>query len=159
HRLRTNEITIYRKRTDPLAGHRVLAASRVVREVDAEWATQLTAAFQDRHGRMWVAGRRGVGYLDGDRLIPVDGLPGGPARAIAEDSEALWVIHDERGVFRVRPDGSDVEHIPQETFGRQGLIVAAAADTNRTGVWLGFINGGVIFFANGRVQASYGAPQ
>src|SRR5262249_20492063 len=58
-----------------------------------------------------------------------------------------------------RPDGNDVEHIPQATFGRQGLIVAAAADTNRQGVWLGFINGGLIFFAEGRVQASYGALQ
>src|SRR5262249_31480536 len=151
HRLRNNEITIYRERTDPLALHRVSAGSRLVREVDAEWADHLMAIFQDRRGRMWVAGRRGVGYLDRDRLVPVEGLPGGSTRAIAEDSEALWVINDERGVFRVSPDGSDIVHISQTTFDRPDLIMAAAADATRKGVWLGFIKGGVVFFADGRV--------
>src|SRR5262249_34084563 len=55
--------------------------------------------------------------------------------------------------------GHNVENIPRTAFDRQDLIVAAAADPNHKGVWLGFMTGGVVFFADGRVQASFDTSQ
>src|SRR5262249_55999788 len=78
---------------------------------------------------------------------------------VGGDGGVVWVINEEGGVFRVSPDGGDIVHISQTTFDRPDLIMAAAADATRKGVWLGFIKGGVVFFADGRVQASYGPSQ
>jgi signal transduction histidine kinase/ligand-binding sensor domain-containing protein len=157
YKLGNHDITIYRERTNSSVPHQVSVGFRRVREISADWANRLTAVFEDRRGRMWVAAARGVGYLDRDRLVPVDGLRGGSTRAIVEDSEKLWVIDDERGVFQVRSNGRAVAHVSPAVFNHEDAITAAEANVNGKGVWLGFMKGGVVFFADGRVQASYDA--
>jgi len=152
---RNGETTIYRERSESLMRRSLFPDGRLAREVSAGWADHPTAVFQDRRGRTWVAVRRGVGYLENDRLVSIEGLPGGSTRAIVEDSERLWVVNDEAGVFGVSPDGRGVTPLPRATLSRQDPITAAAADASRKGVWLGFMNGGVVFIVDGRVQASY----
>jgi signal transduction histidine kinase/ligand-binding sensor domain-containing protein len=159
HRLRNDVVTTYRVRTNLRTSHPAAVDGRQVREIRADWTERLTALFQDRRGRIWVGSRGGVGYLENDRLVRIDDMPEGSPRAIVEDSETLWVVDDHRGLSRVRPDGRDVAHVPQTTLNRQEMIMAAAADPNRPGVWLGFTKGGLVFFDDGRVKASYDTSQ
>jgi ligand-binding sensor domain-containing protein len=47
--------------------------------------------FQDDRGRIWVSNERGLGYVENDRFISVNGVPGGAVTAIAQDTAgSLW---------------------------------------------------------------------
>ena len=112
--------------------------------------------FQDHRGRIWVFSRSGAAYLDGDQFVPVRAMPGGYAHAIAEDSTGdLWISQDQ-GLFQLLR-GSGVELIPWARLGPHGLAVALAADPAQGGLWLGYSQGGVAYFKDGQVRASYTA--
>jgi signal transduction histidine kinase/ligand-binding sensor domain-containing protein len=113
--------------------------------------------FQDSHGRIWVATVGAFGYLEKNRFIPVNGFPGGPVHGIAEDSAGnLWIANQERGLFRLSPR-NEVQQIPWASLGQKGNAVALASDPLHGGLWIGFFQGGVSYFADGQVRASYTA--
>jgi signal transduction histidine kinase/ligand-binding sensor domain-containing protein len=109
--------------------------------------------FEDRRGRIWVSTNREVGYLEGDRFIPVRTMPPGYVFSIVEDSAGdLWVMNQQRGALRLR--GEAVQEFPWATLGRTDHATSAIADP-RQGIWLGFEQGGVAHFADGKVGAVY----
>ena len=113
--------------------------------------------FQDSHGRIWVATVGAFGYLENDRFVPVNGLPGGPVHGIAEDSTGnLWIANQDRGLFRLSPR-NEVQQIPWARLGQKDHGVAIAADPLQGGLWVGFFQGGVLYFADGQVRAAYAA--
>src|SRR5262249_23476547 len=112
------------------------------------------SVFRDHAGRLWMASRDVVVRLDGDRLVPVRGLPAGLTRAVAEDSRASWVANWEHGLFRVS-NTDDVEGTPWAALGHDDPVTAMAADPERTGAWLGFAGGGIVDADGGRVRASF----
>jgi sugar lactone lactonase YvrE len=117
----------------------------------------LTSLFQDVRGRIWIATRTGIGYMANDRFIAINGLPDGQVYSIAEDTGGnLWIANQDLGLFRLSPD-NEVEQIPWAALGHQGNALALAADPLQGGVWLGFNQGGVAFFQDGRVRATYTA--
>ena len=61
----------------------------------------------------------------------------------------------QEGLFRLH-DGRVLERIPWSRFGRTQPASAIRYDALHDGVWLGFRDGGVADFANGRVRAWYG---
>ncbi len=74
---------------------------------------------------------------------------------IAEDSAGnLWIANQEHGLFHLLP-GNVVEQIPWSQLGHKDHATALAADPSQGGLWLGFFNGGVAYFADGKVQSSY----
>lgn len=114
--------------------------------------------FQDDHGRIWVSTFRGLGHLENGRFIPISGIPGGIVLSIAEDRAGnLWVANESLGLFRLSPAG-DVQQIPWVELGHKDHASVLAADPVKSGIWIGFFQGGITYFEDGRVRASYTAP-
>jgi signal transduction histidine kinase/ligand-binding sensor domain-containing protein len=112
--------------------------------------------FQDSRGRFWISSLSGVGYLENDRYIST-AAPGGFIIAMAGDvSGNLWMAHQDLGLVRLSPN-NEVQRIPWDTFGRQGPAYTLAGDPAQGGVWIGFLKGGIVWFRDGKVQASYTA--
>jgi ligand-binding sensor domain-containing protein/signal transduction histidine kinase len=115
--------------------------------------------FQDARGRIWVSTPREFGYLESDRFIPVKGVPGGAVHGIAEDTAgSLWIANLDAGLFQLFR-GNVVQQIPWERLGHNGSALALAADPLRGGLWLGFFQGGIAYFSDGQVRASYSAAE
>jgi len=113
--------------------------------------------FQDSHGRIWVSTPGAFGHLENDRFIAVNGIPGGSVHGIAEDRAGnLWTANEEHGLFRLSPR-NEVQQIPWAGLGRKDYAVAIAADPLHSGLWLGFYQGGVLYFSDGQVRAAYQA--
>ena len=113
------------------------------------------AMFQDLDGRVWVSTLHGFGYLQNDRFIPMSGVPGGYAHSIVEDkSQNLWIANHEAGLLHLLRDGK-VEQVPWDGLGRKDYALAMAADPVRGGLWLGFSDGGIGYFADGAVRESH----
>ena len=113
--------------------------------------------FQDYHGRIWVSTVGAFGHLENDRFVPVSRIPGGPVHGIAEDNAGnLWIANQDQGLFRLSPR-DEVQQIPWANLGHQDNAVAIAADPLHGGVWVGFFQGGALYFADGQVRAAYTA--
>jgi PAS domain S-box-containing protein len=113
------------------------------------------ALFQDDRGRIWVSTLGGVGYLENGRFITVSGVPGGPMYSIVEDrARNLWIATLNLGLLHLL-NGSLVQRIPWARLGHKDFADALAVDPVRGGFWLGFYNGGVAYFADGQIRASY----
>jgi len=143
-------LTLYRKRSQ---------VSGTVREIiDSGLPNDFQSSlYQDHLGRIWVFSADGASYLERDRFIPVRAMPGGYALAIAEDTAGdLWISQDQ-GLLHLFRRGA-VEQIPWDKLGRQGVASALVADPSQGGIWLGFTQGGVEYFQDGQVRASYAAP-
>jgi len=131
-------ITTYSKREGKLNGH------------DAN------SLFQDSRGRIWVSTLGGVGYLENDRFVSVSGVPGGAA-GIAEDTAGnVWIANQDFGLFQLLR-GSVVQRILWAKLGHKDFAYALAADPLQGGLWLGFFQGGITYFKDGQVRASYSA--
>jgi signal transduction histidine kinase/ligand-binding sensor domain-containing protein len=111
--------------------------------------------FQDSRGRIWVSTQREFGYLENNRFSPVSRVPGGTVHGIAEDSEGnLWIANQNHGLFHLFARGK-VEEIPWEKLGHKDFAWSIAVDPLHDGLWLGFLNGGVIYFTEGQNRVSY----
>jgi len=118
-------------------------------------ADHLTSLFQDKRGRVWAATLGGVGYLDQEQFVSVKEVPGGQVHAIAEDTSGnLWFAHQDLGLFELLP-GSTVRRTPWTELGHEDDASALSADPVQGGLWIGFYQGGVSYFHNGQVSASY----
>jgi ligand-binding sensor domain-containing protein len=128
----------------------------VARRFTGRGLTAHCSLLEDRDGRIWVAGVDGLGYMENDRFFRVGGVPGGFVYATAKDRDAnLWIANLNRGLLQVR-DGRVAQQIPWTKFGNRGFAPALAADGSHGGLWLGLSEGGLAYFGDGQVRASYG---
>ena len=112
--------------------------------------------FQDRRGRIWVSTNSEFGYLENDRFIPISAVPGGFVHSIVEDNAGdIWIANRQRGLIRLQ--GETVEQIPWAVLGRKDYAYSVIADPLKGGLWLGFYQGDVAYFADGGVRAWYSA--
>ena len=116
-----------------------------------------TSLLQDHRGQIWVSTNRDFGYLERDRFVPMSGFPGGIVDGIAEDGRGdLWVANQNEGLIHLSGNRV-VEEIPWTRLGHKDSAKALTTDAVRGGLWLGFYDGGVEHFADGKIQASYTA--
>jgi signal transduction histidine kinase len=81
--------------------------------------------------------------------------PGGFVNAIAEDVNAnLWIANQNLGLIRLSP-GNEVQQVRWDTFGSHGPGLTLASTPSQGGVWIGFLDGGIAWFREGKPQASY----
>jgi len=114
-------------------------------------------SLRDSDGRIWVSTPGGVGYLENNRFVSVSGIPGGMVRSITEDTVGnLWIANQDAGLFRLSAR-SEVHQTSWAKLGHKDFASALAADPLQGGLWLGFYNGGVVYFAAGEVRAAYTA--
>jgi signal transduction histidine kinase len=111
--------------------------------------------FEDSQRRIWLSTGGGVGYLENERFVVVNGVPGVTTRAIVEDSQKnLWIVNPAVGLFRVSRDRHDVEYTSRAVLNHKDVVSAVAADPSG-GLWFGFFRGGIVQFADGQVRTSY----
>src|SRR5215470_15917162 len=111
---------------------------------------------QDRKGRIWVTTPAGVAYFEKEQFISINDVPTGTSYSLVEDNAGdFWVNHNQ-GLLHLA-DKKIVETIPWTKFGRRGIAISLVADRSNGGVWLGFFDGGLVYFRDGRVLASYSA--
>ena len=110
--------------------------------------------FQDHTGQVWVSTPFGFGYLDSNRFISVSAVPGA-VTAVAQDTAGnIWIANEHVGLFHLFR-GSVVQQIPWSTLGHHDHVSAMTADTLHGGLWLGFFEGGVAYYSEGQIRASY----
>jgi len=115
------------------------------------------SVFQDSKGRIWVSTLRELGYLENGRFISIKGVPAGNVLSIAEDTASnLWEINEPLGLLRISPQ-DDVRQIPWADLGHKDNASVLAADRKRGGLWIGFFLGGIAYFSDGGIRASYTA--
>ena len=147
NRLSDGHVTAYRRRS---------ATTRPgVREIASTGLpSQVTSLFQDSAGRVWVSALSAVGYLENDRFIST-AAPGGAVDALVEDSSgSIWISNQDAGLFRLSPS-NEVQEIPWAAFGRKDPGRRMVGDPSGRGLWLGFFQGGVVYFRDGQVRAAY----
>jgi signal transduction histidine kinase/ligand-binding sensor domain-containing protein len=126
----------------------------IFRKRDGLPRDQAESLFQDDRGRIWVSTPSGLAYFENGRFIPQSAVPGGYAYPIAGDGAGnLWISQD-RGLFHLTGENA-VERIPWASLGHKDFALALLADRSRGGLWLGFRDGGVAYFRDGQVRASY----
>ena len=114
--------------------------------------------FQDDRGQIWVGTQSGVGFLKSDRFVPVGSVPYGIVYSFTEDSAGnVWMSHQE-GLFHLFGERV-VERIPWARLGRREPASALLHDAAHGGLWLGFRDGGVAYFKDGQLRASYAAVE
>ena len=113
--------------------------------------------FQDNRGRVWASTLREFGYLENGRFAAVKNIPGGPVYSITEDGAGnLWIANKDHGLIQLPNDGG-VQIYPWTMLGHNDIALSLAVDPSRHGTWVGFYGGGIVYFANGQVRASYSA--
>jgi len=161
------QITIYRNRES--AGVRLgssVAAdtagigrnlSGTVREIaDVGLPAEIQSLFQDDHGLIWVGTQSGVGLLKSDRFVPIASVPYGIVYGFTEDTAGnVWMSH-QQGLFHLSPQRV-LEEFPWAKLGRDQAANALVRDAAKGGLWLGFRDGGVAYFQEGQLRASYSA--
>lgn len=113
--------------------------------------------FQDDEGRIWVSTHGGIAYFEKGRFVPVNGVPAGVVHSIAGDSAGnLWIGDQNQGLFHLL-QGRVVERIPWVMLGHGDYAQDMLFDRARGGLWLGFYQGGLAYFKDGELRASYAA--
>jgi signal transduction histidine kinase/ligand-binding sensor domain-containing protein len=116
-----------------------------------------SSLFQDDAGRIWVSSTKELGYLEHGRFVSIKGIPAGTILSITQDSAGnLWVINEAVGLIRISPQ-SDVHEIFWSALGHDDNASVLAGDHSRGGLWVGFYRGGIVYFADGQIRASYTA--
>jgi PAS domain S-box-containing protein len=114
-----------------------------------------TSLFQDDRGRIWVSTFREFGYLEDGRFTTIKGIPKGNKPSIAQDTAGnVWVIDSFVGLFQISPE-NEVREIPWADLGHKDDASVLAADRREGGLWIGFSQGGIAYFSDGQVRATY----
>jgi signal transduction histidine kinase/ligand-binding sensor domain-containing protein len=109
----------------------------------------------DQRGRLWASTSEGVFYLEHERFIRIPGVPGGFTEFIVADGQGNVWLSNEGGLYRVSPELT-AQRIPWSQFGH-GYAHALLPDPLQDGLWLGFADGGIAYFKDAKVHASYSA--
>jgi signal transduction histidine kinase/ligand-binding sensor domain-containing protein len=113
--------------------------------------------FQDGRGQIWASTLREFGYLENGRFVSLKTVPGGPVYSISEDIAGnLWIANKDRGLIQLLR-GGQLRQIPWAGLGHKDPAMALAADPLLNGLWVGFYQGGIAYFADGQVRESYSA--
>jgi signal transduction histidine kinase/ligand-binding sensor domain-containing protein len=110
--------------------------------------------FVDDRARTWIVTGSGMGYVEDGTFVMID--PSVRAvRSIVQDAHGnVWITDQERGLLRVSPD-DQVEQTSWTALGHQDFATAMAVDRARDGLWLGFWDGGIAFFKDGRIRETF----
>lgn len=150
-------VTIYRSRKalarESGRDKRRLSVGENVSEVLNSGLTGDTQSLgHDDRGRLWASTTDGVFYNEGARFVRVPGVPGGTTYSITGDGHgSVWINNLEQGLFSWA-EGGAVQRIPQ--LGQRRAL-DLLPDRQRGGMWLGFFDGGIAYFQDGQVRASY----
>jgi signal transduction histidine kinase/ligand-binding sensor domain-containing protein len=154
---KNREITVYRNRHLPGLG---AGSMGTVREIaDSGLPGKLAETlFQDSLGQIWAGTQSGIAVFKSRRFIPIRSVPYGVVYGFAEDNAGnVWMSHQE-GLFRLYQQHV-AERIPWAQLERREPATSLMHDAATDGLWLGFRDGGVAYFKDGRIRVSYGTAE
>ena len=109
----------------------------------------------DDAGRLWASTGDGVFYFERGRFVRVQAVPGGNTLSIAGDGLGnVWILQANAGIFCWSPKAA-IQHTPWSQFSRK-TPRTMLPDRERGGLWLGFMEGGIVYLKDGKVVRSYG---
>ncbi len=111
--------------------------------------------YQDDGGRIWAFTGHGLARFQNSRFVAVPGIPSTEVYSMTGDKAGNLWLSGNRGLSHMR-EGRLVEQFAWSVLGRfqQAKIIVS----DRGGVWLAFwTDGGVEYFKDGQVRASYSA--
>src|SRR5580692_11241372 len=115
--------------------------------------------FADNAGRILVSTSHAFGFMENGRFIAIRGVPGGIVSSVAQDRQGnLWIANQDQGLLRVSKDGT-VQRTSWASIGHNKGAQSLAADRSTSGLWLGFNDGGVAHFSDGRIKETYGRAE
>jgi signal transduction histidine kinase/ligand-binding sensor domain-containing protein len=158
-RVLRDHVVVYRERGQPSGQATASRDSRTIRYVAGKGlpSAGVQSVFEDHLKRLWMSTDAGVGYLENDHLVPVNGIPGGLTRSITEDATgAIWIANQADGLFRVPSGGAPLTATAWTAVGVAGPVTVALGDARTGGVWLGSRLGGIAYFTDGRLRRSFG---
>jgi len=161
NRWANGRVTIYRSRSWPRQsgrrGERELGGTST-ESADSGLSGTPRSLGQDDRERLWVSTGDGIFYFDGTRFIRVPGVQGGSVMpGIAGDGHGKVWIGDSAALVYLRP-GDVAQPIPWSQFGQKNFGAQTfLPDRLDGGLWLGFLEGGIAYFKDGQVRASYTA--
>jgi signal transduction histidine kinase/ligand-binding sensor domain-containing protein len=131
-------------------------SGRVGEIVESGLTGGIRALGQDDQGRLWVATSKGNFYFDAGRFDRVAAVAAGNIWSISGDGHGnMWINDGTVGLFHVVP-GEAVQQIPLSRLGKKYYGARAALpDHSHGGIWLGFYDGGLAYYKDGQVRASY----
>jgi signal transduction histidine kinase len=113
--------------------------------------------FQDDDGRIWASTRHGLAYFKDRSFVAVNALHSDKGHWInsitGDHAGNLWLSELE-GLLHVR-NGRLVEQIPWSELGRRHVASVLLSDRQQGGMWLGFPDGDVSYFADSQLRATY----
>ena len=111
--------------------------------------------FQDDRDRIWAFTGHGLAYVENGRFVPVSGVHGTKVHSIAGDKSGNLWLSETSNLLHIR-DGHLFEQIPWSRLGRTESASVLISDREHGGLWLGYWRGGgVLYFKDGQVRASY----
>jgi ligand-binding sensor domain-containing protein len=151
-RLHHSRIAVYGKQKAPVSNHQ----GKAIREITYIGGPDpLFALLEDGRGRIWVSSHERFGYLDNGHFHSISAVPGRVVIGVAEDMAGdLWVPQQDLGLFQLRQENV-VQQISWARLGHKDPPSALIADPLRDGLWLGFLDGGVAYYNDGKVRESY----
>jgi len=111
----------------------------------------------DDRGSLWVSTAESVFYFADGRFVRAPGVPGHYTDAISADGQGnVWLLNGYEGLFQVRADGK-VERFPslRPIAPPKNYWGVLLPDRSENGLWIGSYAGGLLYFKDGQVQASY----
>jgi len=155
NRWTTGHITVYRSRKSLGQDHQGdRGTSGRSSEIANSGLSGIPQALgHDQRGRLWASTSEGVFYFENDRFIRVPGVPGGFTEIILADGQGNVWLSNGAGLYRLTPELT-VQRILWSQFGHE-YAPALLPDRLQGGLWLGFVDGGIAYFKNGNVHASY----
>jgi signal transduction histidine kinase/ligand-binding sensor domain-containing protein len=153
YRWNNGQVTVYRKHRGLLTHSIEPSVAREV--IDSGMPDDAESLFQDDEGRIWVFSHSGVAYFETNRFTSVSFVPADYVHFVAGDKAGnLWISEQDHGLYHLL-GGKLVERITWTTLGQTDFAYALSTDPTRGGVWLGFYGGGVAYFRDGQIRASY----
>jgi signal transduction histidine kinase/ligand-binding sensor domain-containing protein len=115
------------------------------------------ATFEDTERRIWICSPHGLAYFDSGKLTRVSTEPHGFVSTIAGDGSGnLWVSDEYNGLIHYSGTRK-VEQVAWANLGRSDYASAMVTVPSVNGVWLGFRNGDVAYYSDGRLLKQYTA--
>jgi len=112
--------------------------------------------YEDENGRIWVSTPGGIARFEHGRFVTVKEVPGGWVNAITGDNHGgVYISYEDKGLVHWEK-GKFVGHVPWSKLGGDVVASSLLPDPARDALWLGFFQGGLVYFKDGEVRAHYG---
>ena len=178
NRLQNGRLTVYRTRENFSRPGSERAVERIRPVLSSKWSSVesprsrwnvreiratglphnlIHSLFEDDRRRIWVSTHTGVAYFENERFIPVGGISGGVQAITGDATGNIWISEDHALIHVV--DDRVVKRISWASLGLESGAVVMLANPVGGGLWLGFRPGGVKYFKDGHIAASYGAAE